>query len=56
MAAVAGGGMVPGYNAKLTYDGKNYPSGGSAGVEIPRGGTLGTVVISKSMAAHPEVM
>lgn len=53
---VAGGGIIPGYNAKLTYDGKSYPPGGSSGAEIPPGGSLGTVVISAAMAAHPQVM
>lgn len=53
---VAGGGIIPGHNAKLSYDGKSYPPGGSSGTRIPSGSPLGTMVISRAMAAHPHVM
>lgn len=54
VAGVAGGGILPGYNAKLTYNGKSYPISGSSGTKIPSGGRLGAVVISRSVPA--EVM
>lgn len=48
VAPVAGGGILPGYNAEFTYDGKSYPISGPSGTELPADSPLGTVVISKT--------
>lgn len=51
---IEGGGIIPGYNVKLTYDGKSYPFGASNAPEVPKGSPLGQVVIS--LSTPTEVM
>lgn len=50
---VEGGGVIPGYNARLAYDGKSYPISGYSGTELPDGSQLGAVVISISTPTSP---
>lgn len=54
VAFVEGGGIIPGYNARFSYNGKSYPISGPSGTELPAGSPLGTIVIS--MTTPVEVM
>ena len=49
---VAGGGIVPGYEARLGYDGHGYPSNPSVPPAIRLKGNIGTVLIEADTPAH----
>ena len=51
---VAGGGIIPGYNAEMRFDGRAYPSNPSmAPARRTRGGMRGRTLISRSNVGRP---